>query len=171
MGSVVKQQHIALVRFVELALRVKKPIVFHVRDPVKSRQGRDHGASAHAAMLEFLLSYSDSERPHGVIHTFSGDQEQARQYLELGMYLSFSGVLTFPKKAEVIQKVARTMPLERILIETDCPFLTPQPHRGQRNEPSYVRFVAEKLAELRGVSLAEIDRATEENTKQLFDIG
>lgn len=142
-------------RFVELAQRVKKPVVFHVR-------------SAHEAMLKFLRGCS--ECPKGVIHTFSGNAEQAKAYLELGIYLSFSGVLTFPKKAEVIQAVARTMPLDRILIETDCPFLTPQAHRGQRNEPSYVRFVAEKLAELRGVSLTEIDRVTEENTKRLFDI-
>lgn len=154
-------QELVLRQFVELAQRVKKPIVFHVRDGE---------ASAHNAMLEFLRNYSDSERPRGVIHTFSGNEEQAKQYLELGMHLSFSGVITFPKKAEVIQEVARTAPPDRILIETDCPFLTPEPFRGQRNEPSYVRFVAEKLAQLRGVTLAEIDRVTEKNTKRLFDI-
>lgn len=154
-------QEPVLRRFVELARRASKPVVFHVRDGEES---------AHEAMLEFLRGFSDAERPRGVVHTFSGSEEQAKQYLELGMYLSFSGVLTFPKKAEVIQEVARTMPLERILIETDCPFLTPHVHRGQRNEPSYVRFVAEKLAELRGVSLEEIDRVTRENTKRLFDL-
>lgn len=157
----VQQQRMVLARFVELAQRVKKPIVFHVRSGEMD---------AHTAMLEFLRSYLDNERPRGVIHTFSGTVEQAQQYLELGIYLSFSGVLTFPKKAEVIQEVARAAPLNRILIETDCPFLAPEPYRGKRNEPSYVRFVAEKLAQLRGVTLAEIDRATEVNTKRLFDM-
>lgn len=150
-------QEPVLRRFIALAQQVHKPVVWHVRD-------------AHAAMLEFLAGYLDKERPHGVIHTFSGDEAQADQYLRLGMYLSFSGVLTFPKKAEVMQAVARAMPLERILVETDCPFLAPEPFRGKRNEPSYVRLVAEKLAQLRSLSVEEIDRATEENTKRLFDI-
>lgn len=151
-------QEPVLRRFVALAQKVHRPVVWHVRD-------------AHAAMLEFLASYSDKERPHGVIHTFSGNKVQAEQYLKFGMYLSFSGVLTFPKKAEIVQAVACAAPLERILVETDCPFLAPEPFRGKRNEPSYVRLVAEKLAQLRGLSVERIDRATAKNTKRLFDIG
>lgn len=103
----------------------------------------------------------------GVMHSFSGDWAYAQACLTVGFYLSFSGPLTF-KKATELHEVARRAPLDRILIETDAPYLTPHPFRGKRNEPAYVRYVAEALASLRGATLAEIARATTANAERLF---
>ena len=105
----------------------------------------------------------------GVLHCFTGDQEMAEKGIDMGFYISFSGIVTFPK-AKDIQEVAKTIPLDRILIETDCPFLTPVPHRGKRNEPGWVQLVASKIAELRGVSLEEIALTTTDNAVKLFGI-
>jgi len=102
-----------------------------------------------------------------VLHCFSSGIDLARRGLALGGYVSFSGILTF-KNAPIIQEVARTAPADRILVETDAPYLAPSPHRGKSNEPSFVRHTAEKLAELRGVSLDEIGRVTTENFFRLF---
>lgn len=158
-----EEQLQALEKFVGLAREKDLPVVFHVRDPVKLPSG-GHGASAHDAMIKFLREHKGVE---GVIHTFSGTKKQAEQYLELGMHLSFSGVVTFPNAGEIAE-VAKTAPLDRILVETDCPFLAPQPVRGKRNEPAYVRYVAEKIAELRGLTMNDVEKATEENTRRLF---
>lgn len=163
--SNLEEQLQALEKFVALANEKSLPMIFHVRNPVKSPAG-DHGASAHNEMIRFLREHRGLK---GVIHTFSGTRAQAEQYLELGMCLSFSGVVTFPNAGEIAE-VATIAPLERILLETDCPFLAPQPVRGQRNEPAYVRYVAEKIAELRGTSVQAIQDATEENTRRLFQL-
>ncbi len=160
-GGTAQEQLPILHRFVALAVKHSLPVVFHVRDSA------DGNASAHDAMINFLESLPANERPQGVMHTFSGGEAQAERYLALGMYLSFSGVVTF-KNAGPIATVATTMPLNRLLIETDCPFLTPEPHRGQRNEPAYVALVAEKIAALRKISVAEIERATDANAQVLF---
>ncbi len=160
-GGSVGQQHEALQRFVGLAQQYHLPIVFHVRS------GND--IDAHEEMIKFLSSYTEHERPRGVMHTYSGTYEQAQRYLNLGMYLSFSGVVTFKSAGETAE-VAKRVSLERMLIETDCPFLAPEPYRGKRNEPAYVRFVAEKIAELRGVVVNVIAEATERNTRELFSL-
>lgn len=148
----------ALERFADLAREKSLPIVFHVRD------GKD--ASAHEAMLDFLKT-QDGIR--GVMHTYSGSVEQARRYLDLGMCLSFSGVVTF-KNAQENREVAKIVPFDRFLIETDCPFLAPEPYRGQQNEPAYVKLVAEKLAEVRSVSVEDVVARSMENTRRLFGI-
>ncbi|MEX1112457.1 MAG: TatD family hydrolase [Candidatus Andersenbacteria bacterium] len=160
-GGSLQEQEDVLRQFITLAQKYDKPVVFHVRD------GKD--MNAHEEMIRILASYEDSVRPRGVLHTFSGTREQMKQYLDMGMYISFSGVITFKNAAEIAE-TAKETPLDRVLIETDAPFLTPEPYRGQRNEPAYVRYVAEKLAELRGVTVEEIDRVTEENTRRLFSI-
>jgi TatD DNase family protein len=160
-NGTVEPQEPVLRRFLSLANQKKLPVIFHVRD------GKE--ASAHEALLTLLETLPAAQRPTGVIHTFSGSAGQAQRYLDLGLYLSFSGVLTFKKAGEILA-VAKTVPLERILIETDCPFLAPEPHRGQRNEPSYIKFVAAKIAELRGISLEEVLQATKDNTKNLFQL-
>lgn len=159
-GGSLEEQTKVLTRFAELAYQNKLPMIFHVRDAAGTW-------NAHEAMIAFLKALPEEKKPKGVIHTFSGTQEHAEEYLKLGFYLSFSGVVTFPN-AGAIAEVARTMPLDRLLIETDCPFLTPFPHRGKRNEPSYVVFVAQKIAELRHILLEEVDKVTESNTKKLF---
>ena len=106
----------------------------------------------------------------GVFHCFSGDMWLAKDALDLGFYLSFSGVLTF-KNATMLRDIAKTVPLDRLMVETDCPYLAPIPYRGKRNEPAYVQYVAETLAEIRGNgSVESIARATVENTKRVFRI-
>jgi TatD DNase family protein len=103
----------------------------------------------------------------GVVHCFSGDYEVARGCLDLGLYLSFTGVITFPK-AEREREVIRKIPLERILIETDAPYLAPVPKRGRRNEPSFVLFVAQEISRIHNRSVEEIAWITTENAKRLF---
>jgi len=159
-GGSLEDQKKVLTRFAELARERELPMIFHVRDQAGTR-------NAHEAMLNFLKDLPNEKRPGGVIHTFSGTVEQAKEYLALGLYLSFSGVVTFPTAGEIAE-VAKTMPIDRVLIETDCPFLTPDPYRGKRNEPAYVSFVAQRIAELRGLSVEEVDQDTEENTRRLF---
>lgn len=171
-GGTTAQQLPVLQRFVELAVAKNLPVIFHVRDPVKESTdspGTHAQKSAHEAMIQFLQSLSPQKRPRGVMHTFSGNQDQAQRYLELGMYLSFSGVVTF-KNAGAIAEVAATMPLDRMLLETDCPFLAPEPYRGQRNEPAYVKLVAEKIAILRRQDPSEIIKQTDINFHNLFHI-
>jgi TatD DNase family protein len=109
----------------------------------------------------------------GVFHCFSGDAWLAKDALDLGFYLSFSGVLTF-QNAVMLRDIAKTVPLDRLLIETDCPYLTPVPHRGKRNEPAYVSLVARQLAQIFSsdptLSTDTIGRITTENAKRLFKI-
>jgi TatD DNase family protein len=111
----------------------------------------------------------------GVVHCYTGTWEEAQPLLDLGLYLSFTGIITFPPKKsddpeKHVHRVIERMPLDRMLIETDAPFLTPVPHRGERNEPTYVEFVARKIAELRSLGFDEISAQTTENAKTLFRI-
>lgn len=152
-----KQQK-ALRRFIDLAHQKDLPIVFHVRN------GKEN---AHADLLDFLRHQAQPVK--GVIHTYSGTWEQAEAYLVLGLYLSFSGVVTF-KNGREVAAVAKAMPRNRLLIETDCPFLAPEPYRGKRNEPAYVALVAQKVAELRGLTLEEVGRVTDDNARSLFNL-
>ena len=161
-GGTAERQVPVLERFIDLAMTKNLPVIFHVRDA-------DQGPSAHEALLKLLASLPDSRRPRGVIHTFSGTQEQAAAYLQLGLMLSFSGVVTF-KDAGQVADVASSMPIHRMLIETDCPFLAPEPHRSKRNEPAHVRLVAEHIAGLRNITAEEVITQTAANTKELFGI-
>ena len=103
----------------------------------------------------------------GIMHSFGGTVEEAMKFVDLGMHISFSGVLTF-KKSEHVRQAAAVVPLERLLIETDAPYLAPVPHRGKQNEPAYVKYVAETLAEVRQMSLSEIGEITTRNAFELF---
>jgi TatD DNase family protein len=105
----------------------------------------------------------------GVIHCFTGDYDAARDYLELGFYISFSGIITF-KNADALRSVVQRVPLDRMLVETDSPYLTPVPHRGKRNEPAYVRWVAETIAKIKTISIEEVARTTTRNVQDLFKI-
>ena len=105
----------------------------------------------------------------GIIHCFTGTQRLADAAIDMGFYISFSGVLTF-KNAADLRDVARSIPMERLLIETDCPYLAPLPHRGKRNEPAFVRETAAKLAELKTVGVEEVALATSDNFKRLFKL-
>jgi TatD DNase family protein len=159
--GIISEQEPVLRKFIDLAQRAKKPLIFHVRS--------GNGVDAHAELLRVLRDYSDAKRPKGVIHTFSGTLQQAQEYIALGLFISFSGVVTF-KNAEELREIAKTIPLESILVETDCPYLTPEPYRGKRNEPSYVRYTIEKIAALRDISFEEVERAVAHNTHRLFGL-
>lgn len=142
-------------QFIHMARATGLPIVVHERD-----------AAQEAADL---LRREGGGELRGVIHCFTGNNDAARAYLDLGFYLSFTGIITF-KNADALRDVVRQVPLERMLVETDSPYLTPVPHRGKRNEPAYVRFVAETIAHVKGVPVEEVARATTQNVKQLFRI-
>ena len=141
--------------FIQLAGQTGLPIVVHERDAARDT-------------AELLRSEGDGEL-RGVIHCFTGTFDAARTYLDLGFYLSFTGIITF-KNAAALREVVRQLPLERILVETDSPYLTPVPHRGKRNEPAYVSLVAETIANVKGLSLEEVARVTTLNAVELFRI-
>jgi TatD DNase family protein len=146
-----------------LALDLKKPVIIHSRDGEED-------------LLTLLQEYTkrwraldpDKRSAHpGVIHCFSGSMAFGRACLDLGFYLSFSGILTF-KKAEEVREVALLTPLERLLVETDSPYLAPLPHRGKQNESAFVVETARRLADLKGLGLPELARATTANARALF---
>ena len=141
----------------EIAYQLGKPVIIHCRDAARE-------------LREVLQAYHQENKViHGVMHCWSGMREETQWFLDLGFYISFSGIVTF-KKAETVQDSAKIVPLDRLLVETDCPFLAPAPYRGKRNEPAYVRHVAEYLAQLRGISLEDLAEATTHNACQLFDL-
>lgn len=132
------------------------PVVIHTRE-------------AEAETIEMLKSEYEGAQRRGVFHCFSGSLELARQAIEIGFMISFSGIVTF-KKADELRTIAKQVPLDRLLIETDCPYLTPIPYRGKRNEPAYVVEVARCLAGLHGVELEEMGRITSENFNRFFGL-
>ena len=140
---------------IRIAKEIKKPIIIHDRD-------------AHLDVLT-IIKEEQAGANGGVMHCFSGSKETAKECMDLGFHISIAGPVTFAN-APRLQDVARYIPLDRLMIETDCPYLAPVPHRGKRNEPAYVRYVAEKIAELRQLDYEQIAEATAKNTKQLFRI-
>jgi len=140
-------------RSIAAAKAAGKPVVVHVRE-------------ADGVCVRVLES-EGVPQAGGVIHCFTGDWATARNYLDLGLYISVAGVVTF-KAADGLREAVRKAPRDRVLIETDCPFLAPVPYRGKRNEPAYVAKTAEKVAELWGVSVDEVGEITTENARVLF---
>ena len=137
---------------VKVAQDLNRPIIFHNRE-------------ADSDIIKVLSDYPDVI---GVAHCFSSNLETANALLEMGYYISFSGNLTF--KNSHLPEIAKEIPLERLLVETDSPYLSPEPHRGKKNEPSRVRFVAEKLAEIKKISFEDIAKHTHENASKLFQL-
>lgn len=146
-------QREAFARFIQLARRLHLPVVVHLRDA-------DDDAVA-------VLRAERGDEVGGVIHCFSGDAAGARRFLDLGFHISFSGIVTF-KTADALREAARVVPSDRLMVETDAPFLAPIPYRGRRNEPALVVQTAAVLAEVRGESLADLAEATSANTRRLF---
>ncbi len=142
-------------RHVAVARELNKPLIVHTRD-------------AREDTVRILRETRASECG-GVIHCFTEDYDTAARCIDLGFYISFSGILTF-RNADSLRDVARRVPLERILIETDSPYLAPVPYRGKKNQPAYVRRVAEQLAELKDVSVQEVARITTDNFHRLFPL-
>jgi TatD DNase family protein len=150
------QQQLALAR------EVGKPVVIHDRD-------------AHSEIMTILRRWIEgfpqtsaiSHKPVGVLHCFSGDLAMAQEAIARGFYISVAGPVTF-KNARRLRELVRQLPLEKLLVETDCPYLTPHPHRGKRNEPAYVKLVAQEVARVKGLSLEEVARTTSDNAQVLF---
>jgi TatD DNase family protein len=149
-----ERQEAALVAQIELARELHLPIILHNRE-------------SHAAMIELLRAHAAGVG--GVFHCFIGDRQMARDALDLGFWLSFAGPLTYPANTELAE-VAAWAPLDRLLVETDSPYLTPVPHRGKRNEPRHVALTAARLAQLRGLPVDEIARATTANAAAVFKL-
>ena len=127
-----------------------------------------HSRDAEAETLEVLREgFGDATDRPGVIHCFTGSAGMANACIEMGFFIGFGGILTF-KRADELRSIAAEVPVDRLLIETDCPYLAPVPMRGKRNEPAFVKRVAEQLAELRGVSLEKIAEITSRNFSLLF---
>jgi TatD DNase family protein len=137
----------------ELARELKMPVIVHERN-------------AHDDGMRVVKEFKDVT---GVFHCYSGSAEMARQLVDMGWYIGFTGVLTF-KNARKAVEVAANIPLERLVLETDCPYMAPEPFRGKRNHPGYLYRMAERLAEIRGLTVEEIHRITTENGKRLYGI-
>ncbi len=147
-----KVQQDFLVRYLQLALHTKLPIIFHCRDAFGD-----------------LFSIADemAQDLPAVLHCFTGTKEEAKGCLDRGWFVSFSGIITF-KKSEELREVVRYVPLNRMFVETDTPYLAPQSHRGKQNEPAFVVEIAEKIAEIKGISLSEVDKIVSENISRFF---
>lgn len=140
-------------RQLELAGEVKLPVVIHSRDAAEETME--------------ILKAKKAWKPGGVIHCYSYTCEMAKEYVDMGFYIGIGGVVTF-KKAEELKRCARELPLEKIVLETDCPYLAPVPNRGKRNDSSQLIHVAEEIAGLRGITVEEVIRRTTENAERLY---
>ena len=138
----------------ELARELKLPVIVHERD-------------AHEDGMKVVTEFPELT---GVFHCYSGSAEMAKELIKRGWYIGFTGVLTFKNARKAIE-VASAIPLDRIVLETDCPYMSPEPFRGKRNDPGYLYRMAERLAEIRGISLEEVHAATMENAKRLYRLG
>lgn len=145
-------QREAFSQMLELAVESDLPVIVHSRESEKD-------------LIEILSSQSGKIK--GVIHCYTGDLESAQLLLEMGFYISFSGIVTF-KNALPLREVARVVPLDRIFVETDCPYLAPEPMRGKRNEPGFVRYVLDKVAEIKAVKSIDLEQKIAENAHKLF---
>ena len=154
--SPIEKQKQAFRDQIELAIELSMPIVVHTRESDDD-------------IYEIIKSYKGTNLK-AQFHCFSGNKEQAKRLLDLGHYISFTGNITF-KKADALREVVKYIPLNRLMIETDSPFLTPVPYRGKRNESSYVKFIAEQIADVKNITLEEVGRATSYNAYKFFGIG
>ncbi|NCB48083.1 MAG: TatD family deoxyribonuclease [Clostridia bacterium] len=144
-----------LVSQIMLADKLGLPCVFHVRE-------------AMGDFLDIIRNHRDFFKHSAVVHSFSGSEEVAKILVDFGFFLGINGIVTF-KNARGLLDVVRSVSMDRILIETDSPYLTPEPHRGKNNEPKFVEFVAKKVAEIKGLTVEEVIRISAENTKRLFN--
>lgn len=147
-----KLQHEVFEKHLDLVRLVNKPVIFHCRD-------------AHQDLIKILKDSLFQES--GVVHCFSATLKDAEDYLELGLYIGLNGLITF---SDDYNDVIKKIPLEKIILETDCPYLTPVPLRGKRNEPAFVKYVAEKVALIKDVSFSEVAEVTTHNAKTLFKL-
>ncbi len=147
-------QRAAFSEQLDLAIAAKKPVIIHDRE-------------AHGDVMSLLCARKG--RLSGVLHCYSGSYEDAVKYIDMGFYIAFGGALTF-KNATKQRAIAEKLPLERLVIETDCPYMTPEPHRGERNSPLLIHLTLEMLAKVRGISTEQAAEATYQNAMDLFKI-
>ena len=152
MNSTKEKQRELFVAQIELAKAKGLPVIVHDRE-------------AHGDTLDILKA----TKPSGVLHCFSGSVEMAREVIKLGMFLGFNGVATF-KNARKIPEVIREIPLDRIVLETDCPYLAPEPYRGKRNDSSFIPFIAQRIGEILGISAQEVLDVTNKNARALYNL-
>lgn len=149
-----EEQRIIFIQMLKLAQDTKLPVILHCRD-------------AYEEMIKILIS--EGIKIDGVIHCFSSNLLIAKKFLDLGFHLSFCGNITY-KKIDSINDVVREIPLSKILLETDSPYLTPEPFRGKRNEPAYILEITKKVAEIKKIPLVEVEKKTTENAEKLFKL-
>lgn len=145
---------------IKLAKQNDLPLIIH------GRNGKDE-PEAYKNIYRVL---KDEGVDKGVVHCYGGNMEEAKDFVDLGFHLGFTGIVTFEKKAEELQEIAKWIPMEKMLIETDSPYLAPVPYRGKQNEPSYVKYVAEKIAKLRNMDVEEVIKITGNNAIKLFNL-
>lgn len=151
----INEQKEVFFKQIQIAKELQKALIVHDRE-------------AHKDTFDLLTQNIKDEIPV-IMHCFSGSLEFARECIKKGFYIALGGVVTF-KNAKKVHEIARVIPLEYLLLETDAPYLTPEPYRGKRNEPAYIKFVAEKIAEIRGVSFEDIANITTSNARKVFGI-
>lgn len=156
-------QKSVLQRQLDFAIECKKPVVVHTRD------ADDDTIDILTKHAKKWAAKHGSKSP-GVIHCFTTHRRVAEAMLDCGFYISFSGIITFKSADSLRETVRDVVPMERLLVETDSPYLTPVPHRGKKNYPKFTKHVAEKVAELKGISFAEVERITRQNTIDLFEL-
>lgn len=154
--AVIKKQKEVARAQLKLAADIQKPIIFHCRDAHQDLQ----------AIVD-EMQFDNGRSPKGIVHSFTGTVEEVREWLERDFMIAFNGIITFARELE---PVVRTVPLERIVVETDAPYLTPVPLRGKRNEPMYVEHVARRIAEIKNITLETVAQQTTENACVLFDL-
>ncbi|MDD4995894.1 MAG: TatD family hydrolase [Patescibacteria group bacterium] len=161
-----EKQRSLFLKHISLANLSDLPIIIH------SRGSKGNPRDAYLELLEIIkgLPTSRSSAVRGVIHCFSANREIVQEFLKLGFYVGFDGPITFKNADPLVLEAVKETPLNKILLETDSPYLTPEPYRGQRNQPVYIRFVAQKIAELKNISLEEVISQTTKNAQKLFDI-
>lgn len=151
----IEEQKAVFLKQIEIAKTLKKALIVHDRE-------------AHKDAFDILTQNIKDEIPV-IMHCFSGSLEFAKECIKKGFYIALGGVVTF-KNAKKVHEIAKEIPLEYLLLETDAPYLTPEPYRGKRNEPAYVKFVAEKIAQIREISIEEVAKLTTENSRKVFNI-
>ncbi len=150
-GSDKEEQKFYFEKLLDIAEKAEKPVIIHSRDAT-----------------EDMMNILRSRKIHnGVVHCFSGSKETAAELLKMGYYIGFTGVVTFKNASRAVENVA-AVPIERLLIETDCPYMAPEPHRGERNDSSYLTYIAEKISEIKNISPEEVAEITYNNACRLF---
>ena len=150
-GSDKEEQKFYFEKLLDIAEKAEKPVIIHSRDAT-----------------EDVMNILRSRKIHnGVVHCFSGSKETAAELLKMGYYIGFTGVVTFKNASRAVENVA-AVPIERLLIETDCPYMAPEPHRGERNDSSYLTYIAEKISEIKNISPEEVAEITYNNACRLF---